>query len=143
MFDSIVIYRNSRNIGPPIEKGLLAETLLFYGNVHLLLNRGTLSGLWTDIGTSGIERLLERPEVRFSYMRENFGTIGTGPPGLRSYNYAIFEIGGTQKRRLSKQEELEQILETLLGRSRATRKHITRLGVSKLALRRVVATWPS
>ena len=49
MFDNIVIFRNSQNSGPPINLGMLAEALLFYGNVHLLLNRGTLSSLWNEM----------------------------------------------------------------------------------------------
>jgi hypothetical protein len=127
MFDNIVVYRNSHNIGPLINKGLLAEALLFYGNVHLLLNRGTLSALWNELGTDGIERLLDRPEIRFSYLQQNFGTVSAGPLGLKNYNFAIFEIGSTRKARLSKQEEFEQILERSLGQSQATRRHVKRL----------------
>ena len=44
MFDNIVVYRNS-NSGQLIDLGMLAEALLFYDRVHLLLNRGTLSSL--------------------------------------------------------------------------------------------------
>jgi hypothetical protein len=122
-----VIFRNSQNSGPPIDTGMLAEALLFYGNVHLLLNRGTLGALWNELGADGVDRLLERPEVRFSYLRQNFGTVGSTSGGLRNYNYAIFQVGGAGKGNLSKQEELEQVLERSLGRSMITRKRISRL----------------
>jgi len=127
MFDNIVVFRNNQN-GTLIDKGMLAEALLFYDKVHLLLNRGTLSALWNQLGAEGVDRLIDRPEVRISYLCQNFGTIGTGQPGLRSYNYAIFQLGGAaKKKKLSKQEEMEQILERSLGRSKITRKRIARV----------------
>ena len=136
MFDNIVIFRNNQNSGPLIDTGMLAEALLFYGNVHLLLNRGTLTSLWLELGADGVDRLLDRPEVRLSYLRENFGTVGTTTGGLRNHNFAIFEVGGMTKRRLSKQEEMEQILERSLGRSKITSKRINRL-VSSTSFPRV------
>jgi hypothetical protein len=135
MFDNIVVFRNSQS-GPPINTGMLAEALLFYGNVHLLLNRGTLSSLLSDLGADGVDRLLERPEVRVSYLTQNFGTLGSTVGALRSYGFGIFEVGGTKKRRLSKSEELEQIVERTLGDSAATRRRIKRL-VSSMSFPRV------
>jgi hypothetical protein len=64
MFDNIVIFRNSQNGGPLIDTGMLAEALLFYGNVHLLLNRGTLHGKrWEQMQRIGysIDRKFEFP----------------------------------------------------------------------------------
>ena len=136
MFDNIVIFRNSQNSGPLIDKGMLAEALLFYENVHLLLNRGTLSALWNELGIDGVDRLLDRPEVRFSYLRQNFGTMGSSTHGLRNYNFAIMEVGGVKKKKLSKEEEFEQILERTLGRSVATRKRINRM-ISSISFPRV------
>ena len=97
MFDNIVIFRNRQDGGPPIDTGMLAEALLFYGNVHLLINRGTLGALWNDLGADGVDRLLDRPEIRLSYLRQNFGTVGSDQGGLRNYNFTIFEIGGFGK----------------------------------------------
>ncbi len=136
MFDNIVIFRNRQDGGPPIDTGMLAEALLFYGNVHLLINRGTLGALWNDLGADGVDRLLDRPEIRLSYLRQNFGTVGSDQGGLRNYNFAIFEIGGFGKRKLSKQEDLEQVLERSLGRSVITRKRINRL-ISSMSFPRV------
>jgi hypothetical protein len=127
MFDNIVVYRNNQT-STLIDKGVLAEALLFYDRVHLLLNRGTLSALWNQLGAEGVDRLIDRPEVRISFLRQNFCTVGNGPPGLRVYGYGIVQAGGTTKRsKLSKQEELEQILERSLGRSKVTRRRIARL----------------
>jgi len=136
MFDNIVIFRNTQSSGPLIDAGTLAEALLFYGKVHLLLNRGTLASLWGELGVDGFDRLLDRPEIRVSYLTENFGTLGTTTGGLRSYNFAIFEVGGMKRRKLSKQEELEQILERSVGPSKGTRKKINRL-ISSISFPRV------
>jgi hypothetical protein len=136
MFDSIVVFRNNQSVGPPIDKGMLAETLLFYGNIHLLLNRGTLGALWNELGGEGVDRLLERPEIRFSYLRQNFGTIATGAGGLQNYNYAVFEVGGQGRAHVSQEEDLERILERSLGRAQVTRKRIKRL-ISSMSFPRV------
>jgi hypothetical protein len=141
MFDNIVIFRNAQT-GPPIDTGMLAEALLFYGNVHLLLNRGTLASLLQDLGADGVDRLIERPEVRFSYLAQNFGTLGNTVGGLRSHTFRIFEIGGMTKKRLSKSEELEQIVERALGASVATRRRIKRL-VSSMSFPRVEDDMPA
>jgi hypothetical protein len=62
--------------------------------------------------------------------------MGSSTGGLRSYNFAIFEVGGIGKAKLSKQEELEQALERSLGRSVITRKRINRI-ISSMSFPRV------
>jgi hypothetical protein len=136
-----LVYRNAQ-IGPLIDIGMLAETLLFYGNVHLLLNRGTLSSLVTELGADGMDRLLDIPEIRISYMTQNFATLGSTTGGLRSYGFGIFEVGGMKKKRLSKHEELEQIIERTLGSSKASKKQIKRL-VSGMSFPRVEDDMPA
>lgn len=131
MFDSIVVYRNSR-MGALIDTGLLAEALLFYGNVHLLLNRGTLASLLTQLGPDVFTQLLDRPEIRASYMTQNYGTLGTTVGGLRHYNFAFFELG----RRPNKREDLEQVIERTLGASKTSRALVKRL-LSKMSFPRI------
>lgn len=137
MFDNIVIYRNI-SAAQPISVGMLAEAMLFYGNVHLLLNRGTLSSLLVQLGTDGIDRLLDRPdEIRLSYLRQNFGTLGNTTGGLRALNFGIFEVGGLRgKQRHSNRDDIEQVIERALGRSAASRKRLTKI-MSRMSFPRV------
>jgi hypothetical protein len=126
LFDNVVIYRNSNN-GRLIDVGLLSEALLFYDRVHLLLSGGTLTSLLTDLGADGFDRLMERPELRISYLRENFGTLGNSRGGLKSLNFGIFEFSGRGHKRQSNRDELQRIIERSVGRSAATRKRLNTL----------------
>lgn len=117
--------------------GSLAEAMLFYGKVQLLLNRGTLGSLLLQLGPDGIDRLLERPEIRLSYLRQNFATWGNASGGLRSLNFAIFEMGNAPgKKRPSNRDEIEEVLERTLGRSAASRKRVKAI-TSRMSFPRV------
>jgi hypothetical protein len=120
-----------------IDLGMLAEALLFYDKVHLLLNRGTLTSLLLELGADGVDRLLDRPELRVSYLKQNFGTLSGSSGGLQSLNFGIFEVGGLRgKKRHSNRDDVEQVVERSLGSSTATRKRLHKL-VSSLSFPRV------
>lgn len=136
MFDNIVIYRDS-NSPTPLSIGSLAEAMLFYGKVQLLLNGGTLTSLLRQLGPDGIYDLLDRPEIRLSYLKENFGTIGNTTGGLRSMNFGIFEFAGRErKRRHSNTAEIERIVERTLGQSAKSRRLLKAL-TARMAFPRV------
>src|SRR5258708_39498606 len=92
MFDNIVILRTA-NENSLIDIGLVAESLLFYDKVHLLLTRGTLHSLLNDLGAEGFDRLLDRPEIRASFWNQNFGTVSNTNGALRTLNFSVFEVG--------------------------------------------------
>lgn len=58
MFETIIVRRHVNN-GQAIDAGLLAETLLFYDNIHIVVDAGTLFGLANKIGTDNVLSLLE------------------------------------------------------------------------------------
>jgi hypothetical protein len=122
MFDNIVIYRNDTS-ARPISAGSLAEAMLFYGRVHLLLSGGTLSSLLTQLGTEGMIQLMAKPEVHLSYLKQNFGTMGNTVGGLRSLSFGIFEYAGSAgKVRHGNKDDIERIVQRALGRSAASRQ---------------------
>lgn len=135
MFDRIVIVRTSRT-DSLIDLGTLAEILLFYDNIQLVLNRGTLTSLLRDLGADGFDRLLERPEIKTSFWSQDHGTISAGPPAMREHNFSVFEIATLGKRRMKRRENIEQLLERTLGRSAATRKRVNRI-MTKMSFPRI------
>src|SRR5688500_14374346 len=67
MFERIVV-RQATNAKGGFDLGILAEMILFYGQVHLLLDRGKLTGLCKEIGLATIFRLLRSGHVRATYI---------------------------------------------------------------------------
>jgi len=67
MFESIVIREVNRR--GSIDLGLLAEVILFYGQVHLLIDRSMLTGLTKELGSKTILRMLRSGYVRGTYIR--------------------------------------------------------------------------
>ena len=61
MFEKIILRRSDK--GPALSAGELAEALLFYQNVHIVLDYSSLRGLINQIGMPSIVSLLSRPNV--------------------------------------------------------------------------------
>ncbi|WP_457492218.1 hypothetical protein [Tardiphaga sp. P5_C7] len=136
MFDNVSILRTG-NRGSFIDLGLLAESLLFYDKVHLLLSRGTMHSLLVDLGAEGFDRLLARPEVRVSFWNENFGVISSSNNGLRAHNFGVFEVGKGGKNKRA--ETVEEIIERALGKAAATKKRVKSI-MSHLSFARIEDT---
>lgn len=62
MFDHIVLNRSID--GPALSIGEIAEALLFYQNVHIILDHSTLINLISQIGHHNIIKLLSLPYVK-------------------------------------------------------------------------------
>lgn len=76
MFEKAVI--RGAGVDYHVDLGLVAETLLFYGSTHLVLDFGSVGTLLRKLGTDGLATLLERPEIKASYAPENFGVADSG-----------------------------------------------------------------
>lgn len=68
MFDHIVLRRAES--GDVISFGQIAEALLYYQHVHLVVDRDTFRNLIRTIGIQGVLKLLQRPEVSAVYNEE-------------------------------------------------------------------------
>lgn len=80
MFEKIVLRRadDAESVTP----GQIAEAMLFYQNVHLILDRGTFSTLLKSIGIEVLMSLLQRPGFTAAYCEEEMIT--------RTHNYGGF-----------------------------------------------------
>jgi hypothetical protein len=131
MFEKALITRVG-DVG--LDLGLLAETVLFYGSTQLLLNRGSISSLATDIPADDLLALFDRSNIRLSYLRPSFAVSSAGPFGKSNFVAMTFE-GRDPQRKLDHREEIEEVLARTLGRSEATRK-LTKSICDRVALHR-------
>jgi hypothetical protein len=129
MFEFAVL-RRTGNGEEQVDIGLLAETLLFYERVHLLLDGGTLIYLIKTIGPELLLELLDRDGVSASFVRETLGTMTHNINGIKSYNFAQFRIDPPSKKgraRVSNEEWGADQVRRTLGASWETRRFTNKL----------------
>jgi hypothetical protein len=96
MFEKVVLRRSST--GPAITVGEVAEALLFYQNVHIVLDYPGLGSLLDGFGARGLLALLARPNVTAVYTEETLGTF-TETIGFRQlHNFVAFKVSGEKDR---------------------------------------------
>jgi len=72
MFEKIVLRRSEA--GPVLSIGELAEALLFYQNVHIILDHSSFIEFVSSIGMPRLLSLLSKPNVSDVYCEETLGT---------------------------------------------------------------------
>ncbi len=92
MFDRIVLRRSET--GDIISLGELAEALLFYQHVHLILDRGSLVGLIRSLGIKPLLDLLKTKKISAVYCRETLGTKTQKLGALEYHTFVAFELAG-------------------------------------------------
>ncbi|WP_332854860.1 hypothetical protein [Duganella sp. S19_KUP01_CR8] len=92
MFDRMVLRRSED--GSPISQGKLAEAILYYQNVHVVFDAGTLQALIRSIGTDLILTLLKRGGVSGVYCDEMLGTNTEGSAATQCHNFVAFTLSG-------------------------------------------------
>lgn len=107
--------------------GLLAETLLFYGKIHLLLEHGSLMSLLKTLGTDHLQYLLDNKFATVTLHRDSLG-VHTIPGGPIVHNFIAYELAGTSEkgRFKTKKDRIQHIFERALGKSFATKKAANR-----------------
>jgi hypothetical protein len=117
MFEKALIRRAGDR---EIDIGLLAETILFYGQTQLLLSRGVIQAL-AKIPRDDLLALASRGCLQLSYVKATFGVISSG--AVRVHDFSAFEVGpkDKSKRLTTFQEEIAVAFVEAYGNSRATR----------------------
>lgn len=111
MFEKIVLRRSLD--GPGITSGEIADALLFYQNVHIILDYSNLVGLVKSIGMRTILKMLTLPEVKVTYIEEMSGTQTDQASYGPEYSLVAFMITGHQDvgQLTSRKKRLEYMLE--------------------------------
>jgi hypothetical protein len=92
MFDHVVLRRAES--GAPVTAGTVAEALLFYQKVHLILDRQTLFELVRQIGPSGLLSLIARPDFSAVYTDEMLGTMTNSVGASKCHDFVAFTLSG-------------------------------------------------
>lgn len=126
MFEKIVLRRSEH--GPALTIGEVAEALLFYQNVHLVLDYGTLNGFIERIGMQRLLALLARPNVSAVYCEETLGTRTDRVGTLEAHSFIAFTFSGDQEigQLTSRKKRLEYVLERHGHDKRNARKLVER-----------------
>lgn len=111
MFERVVLRRSLD--GPAITVGEIAEALLFYQNVHIVLDYSSLVGLVKKIGMRNTLKLLSLPDVKATYIEEITGTHTEQTPSDPEYSLVAFMFTGHQDvgQLKSRKKRLEYVLE--------------------------------
>lgn len=138
MFENIVI-RQADVDGAPIDPGLIAEAMLFYQNVHLLLDRNSLSSLLRTLGPDLLIRLIDEHSVKCSYIEDQIVTRSSSNGGVLLHNLVAMRTAGDQATgQLRKRKEILVFeVERALGNNAIAKKFaskfLTQVGFLNLA----------
>jgi hypothetical protein len=72
MFESALIRKHTEG-QLSVDAGIIAETLLFYDNVHVLADNGVLADLIRVIGPDSLITLLDRKALSLSFIIDILG----------------------------------------------------------------------
>jgi hypothetical protein len=90
VFENAIITR--AGVDRQIDLGLFAETVFFYQSVHLVLNRASISALATKIPVDDLVVLLNRSELKLSYLHPGFGVVSSGLPRVHDFGAFKFAL---------------------------------------------------
>lgn len=123
MFEQLVI-RRGEGTGSNLDLGLIAESALFYQNVHILFDYGSLSEVLRTILPDELISLLQSKYIKATLLRETLGTYTARPFGLPIHKFIGFEFAGTKDKRInpSKEEIVKEIFCRASGSSYATKR---------------------
>jgi len=92
VFEKIILRRSEA--GAAITAGQVAEALLFYQNVHLVLDMGSFGQLVRQLGPSTLLSVLQRSDCSAVYCEETLGTHTETIGSLRAHSYVAFTLAG-------------------------------------------------
>src|SRR6267154_2263842 len=110
MFEKIVLRRSEA--GPALTLGEIAEDLLFYQNVHIVIDYGALNALIDTLSMGGLLDLLARKNVTAVYTEDMLGTRTITVGNRRVHDFVALFVSGDQKSGQwpTKQRRLEHVL---------------------------------
>jgi hypothetical protein len=94
MVDHVVLRRADG--GQAVSAGQIAEALLFYQKVHLVIDRGTLLALVKQIGMPQLLSLLQRQDFSAVYCEEILGTSTDNVGAFQIHSLVAFTLSGDQ-----------------------------------------------
>ncbi|WP_394672130.1 hypothetical protein [Limnobacter sp.] len=124
MFESIVLRKSE--IGQNISAGHIAEALLYYQKVHLVLCPGTLIQLLKQIGINSTLSLLRRHDVSAVYCEETLGTKTEQLGVFQIHNYVAITLAGHKELEFPTTIDRLQYDLRRIGIEKTTAKHFSK-----------------
>jgi hypothetical protein len=125
MFESALIRKHTEG-QLSVDAGIIAETLLFYENVHVLADNGVFADLIRVIGPDNLINLLDRKALSLSFTRDVLGVYNNTQNNISVHRFVSFRLAARQnKKRISDADQVELLAENVLGKSRES-KRVTR-----------------
>lgn len=137
MFEKIVLRRATG--GEPVSAGQLAEALLYYQNVHIVIDHGSFHLLVKQIGIQNLLGLLRRPNVSAVYCEESVATHTESIGAFQIHSYIAFSITGHEKvggHLETRQQRFEYFLQEL-GYERKQASRFARTFLERVPIRRL------
>ena len=131
MFESIAVRSAVEASSGRLDVGLLAESLLFYGNVQLLVDAFHLSSLLLTVGPDNLQRLVDDGFAEVVLLDDHLA-VKTHSNVFQTYALGRIKMTKTYtgKKLLSKRHRVEEVFDRALGSSRSTRNAARRFANS-------------
>ncbi|MFM0350318.1 hypothetical protein [Paraburkholderia sp. RL17-347-BIC-D] len=134
MFEHVVLRRAEG--GAPVTAGQIAESLLYYQKVHVVIDRGTLFQLVKQISIDNLKLLLKRPELSAVYCEENLGTHTKSVGVTQFHDYVAFSLSGDQSTKLNSPEERTAYELERQGTPRKVAREFSKWFTSRIPMRK-------
>ncbi|MDD2178767.1 hypothetical protein OIN59_15115 [Acidovorax sp. D2M1] len=92
MFEHIVLRRSEA--GTPVSAGQIAQALLFYKKVHVILDVGSFRTLIGSVGPEGLLALLARPDFSAVYSEETLATVTNVVGPMKVHTFDAMTVTG-------------------------------------------------
>ena len=136
MFEKIIL--KSSDSGQPISLGELAEALLFYQNVHIILEYSSLTQIVSVIGMQKLLSLLSRQNVSAVYCEDSLGTHTQKSGMIEAHSFISFMISGDQTvGQLHKRKDRLEFILTRQGYSKKQAKVLIEQFRKKVPIRKL------
>jgi hypothetical protein len=91
------IIRNPQTLQNTLDKGIICESLLFFGKTHLLIDLSTLNLIVQGQFLDDLIEMLKRGYLTANFSPEFCGLLNENQHGLREHRFIIAKITGDQK----------------------------------------------
>ncbi|MBW6420001.1 hypothetical protein KX729_00930 [Rhizobium sp. XQZ8] len=111
MFEKALL-RKGANL-PAMDVGLLAETLLFYQDTHVIVDPGTTIELIKSIGIEDLSRLVEENHITLGYYRNYMAAHTSRENGVAIHSLIEFHLRGKDSEptlKWDKERELDELI---------------------------------
>jgi hypothetical protein len=136
MFESAIIRKHAEG-EVSVDAGIIAETLLFYQNVHVLADRGVISSLLQVMGPGELLDLIDSSALSLTYIPDIFGVKTDTNNDIAVHQFCAIRLHADQKkRRIHPSDDVALIVDHVLGKSRDSRR-VTKGLLSRVRFRDV------